>query len=209
MNSPAAIGSKLAVIGLLIVSALGFAVLDSRPAHATIVYLDATLDGAQAMSTCPGGSAGTGVGEFTYDDVTNQLQYWISFGGMSGAPTVAHFHGPAGPGMDAGIEFGIPDLTSPSTGTATLTATQETHLLSGLMYVNYHTAMCTGGEIRGQVVLGVGGSAGQPELDGAPLGASDSSGDGASALFVAIAAGSAAAFVVATGATLAWRRRAR
>ena len=37
------------------------------------------------------------------------------------------------------------------TGMATITGTQETQLLSDLWYINIHTSLYTGGEIRGQV----------------------------------------------------------
>jgi hypothetical protein len=36
-------------------------------------------------------------------------------------------------------------------GTATISATQETQLLGGLWYINIHSTFRTGGEIRGQV----------------------------------------------------------
>ena len=38
-------------------------------------------------------------------------------------------------------------------GTATVSATVETHLLAGLVYWNLHTSFRPGGEIRGQIVL--------------------------------------------------------
>jgi hypothetical protein len=37
-------------------------------------------------------------------------------------------------------------------GSATLTAAQETMLLSNLLYINIHSTFRPGGEIRGQVV---------------------------------------------------------
>jgi hypothetical protein len=40
-------------------------------------------------------------------------------------------------------------------GSATLSALNETRLLSGLMYFNIHSTFRTGGEIRGQVYAAV------------------------------------------------------
>lgn len=37
------------------------------------------------------------------------------------------------------------------TGSATISDTQEADLLAGLWYINIHTSMFPGGEIRGQV----------------------------------------------------------
>jgi hypothetical protein len=65
-----------------------------------------------------------------------------------------HFHGPALPGANAGVQVNvgaISGLASPSIGSATLSATQESQLLSGQWYLNVHSALSPGGEIRGQV----------------------------------------------------------
>jgi hypothetical protein len=68
--------------------------------------------------------------------------------------TNAHFHGPAPAGTDTGVQIQqlTPFTANPLTGTATLTAAQETMLLGGLMYYNIHTDFDASGEIRGQVV---------------------------------------------------------
>jgi hypothetical protein len=66
---------------------------------------------------------------------------------------MAHFHGPAPAGKNAGVVIPIPmdKLASPIEGQATLTAAQESDLLAGNWYFNVHTAKNPGGEIRGQV----------------------------------------------------------
>lgn len=169
--------------------------LGTQPASAATHNLVATINRAQAATTCPGAGPGTGSGTMTYNDVTNELSWNITFSGMSGPATAAHFHGPAGPGVDAGIQVTIGDLTSPSIGMATITEAQEADLLAGLYYINYHTVMCGGGEIRGQVVAAVGGIAELPDVEAAPLQQPDDASGVNSALIAGL---TALAIVVAT-----------
>jgi hypothetical protein len=182
--------------------------LAPETAFATHVRLVAKIDRAQAASTCPGAGPGTGLGIVDYDTTTNMLSWDITFSGMSGAPTVAHFHGPAAAGADAGIQVTIGDLTSPSVGSIAITEAQEGQLMSGLWYINYHSAMCTGGEIRGQVLVSaVGGVAELPDAPASPLQQPEND-SGANVGFIAgITAAAVATFgVIATGAWLARKR---
>lgn len=109
------------------------------------------LDGAQAGFPQ---SAGSGVGHVTYDDVTNQLNWTVTYQNLPTGVINSHFHGPALPGVQAGVV--VPQLNgfaSPQIGgPVTLTDTQESQLLGGLWYYNIHTNFAPGGEIRGQVV---------------------------------------------------------
>jgi hypothetical protein len=71
---------------------------------------------------------------------------------LSGDATAAHFHGPATPGVNAGVTVPMKaPLTSPITGEATLTPEQAADLMAGKWYFNVHTAANPGGEIRGQL----------------------------------------------------------
>jgi hypothetical protein len=173
------------------------------------------MDEAQALSTCAEGlgdppNNGGGTASVKYDANTNVLTWNITYANLSGAPNAAHFHGPASPGMDAGIQVTIDHTMNPTTGMATLTATQETQLLGGLWYVNYHTAACAGGEVRGQVTISsVGGVAELPGNDEASSAANVSS-DGADAGFIGgIAAVTSGLALLASGAWLARRRFTR
>jgi hypothetical protein len=84
---------------------------------------------------------------------TRVLTWTLSWSGLSGPATGAHFHGPALAGMNAAVVVPITGpLTSPVSGTATLTAEQAADLRNGKWYVNVHTAIYPGGEIRGQVM---------------------------------------------------------
>jgi hypothetical protein len=88
----------------------------------------------------------------TYDTQTKQLKWKVSYSGLSGPATAAHFHGPAEPGKNAGVMIPIQNIaTSPAEGSATLTDAQAADLMGGRLYVNVHTAANPGGEIRGQV----------------------------------------------------------
>lgn len=99
----------------------------------------------------------TGTINGTYNETTNTLNYTITWTGLSGPPTAAHFHGPADRNTAAGVVIPIqlPANATESgsvTGTATLTDQQETELLNEQWYYNIHTGQNPGGEIRGQVV---------------------------------------------------------
>jgi hypothetical protein len=110
----------------------------------------AALTGDQEVP--PTGSTGSGTAAVTLDRASNELAWRITYNGLSGPATAAHFHGPASPGSNAGVEVNLgDDLASPITGSTILTDTQEQQLQAGQWYVNVHTAAHPDGEIRGQV----------------------------------------------------------
>ncbi len=124
-------------------------------ANAATHSLSSTIDGAQANAGAGTGSPGTGSAAMTYDDVSGLFAWDIAWGGLQGVETVMHFHGPAGPGANAGVQvdFGnISGIASPSIGSTVINAQQGNDLLAGLWYINIHTTLFPGGEIRGQVV---------------------------------------------------------
>lgn len=127
--------------------ALGAAVAFAAPASAE--KLKATLDG---KSEVPATTSGTGTADLDYDAASKKLSWKVTYSGLSGPATAAHFHGPAEAGKNAGVAIAIPNATSsPVEGSATLTDAQAADLLAGKLYVNIHTAANPGGEIRGQV----------------------------------------------------------
>jgi hypothetical protein len=90
--------------------------------------------------------------EASFDAKTNMLNWTVTYAGLSGPATAAHFHGPAMPGANAGVVVPITGaLASPIKGSAVLTAAQAADLVAGKWYVNVHTAANPGGEVRGQV----------------------------------------------------------
>ncbi|HLG83101.1 MAG TPA: CHRD domain-containing protein [Bradyrhizobium sp.] len=130
------------------VFALGAAALLTGPVFAE--KMKATLDGKSEVP--PNASAATGTADIDYDPATKKLSWKLTYSGLSGPATAAHFHGPAEPGKNAGVAVAIPNAgTSPAEGSATLTDAQASDLEAGKYYVNVHTAANPGGEIRGQV----------------------------------------------------------
>ncbi len=139
-------------------SILAFALIGllAQPAvEATTFSLGASLDGAQEVP--PNASPGTGDATMTYDDVTNLLSWDILFQDLLAGTTAAHFHGPAAPGVNAGVQVPIPlggdfgQTAGELIGSAVISDLQEGQLLAGLWYINIHTQVFPGGEIRGQV----------------------------------------------------------
>ena len=131
---------------------LAAACLLAVSAHAETVRFGATMspDTEVPAKAAPGA---TGTATATLDTDTRKLDYDVRWSGLTGPATVAHFHGPAAPGKNAGVQVKLGDAnpTSPTTGSATLTQEQVTQLMAGDWYANVHTAANPGGEIRGQL----------------------------------------------------------
>jgi hypothetical protein len=125
--------------------------LISGASAATVKY-HATLDTKSEVP--PKSGPGTGEMNATLNTADKELTYTLTFQGLSGPATAAHFHGPADPGANAGVLVPIDGKSpkSPVHGTAKLTDAQIQELNSGKWYVNVHTAENPGGEIRGQVM---------------------------------------------------------
>jgi hypothetical protein len=137
--------STKTMLGML---ALGAAIAFSGPAFAD--KMKVSLDGKSQVP--PNTSAGTGTADLDYDTASKKLSWKITYSGLSGPVTAAHFHGPAAAGANAGVKVAIPNATSsPVEGSATLTDEQAADLMGGKYYINVHTAANPGGEIRGQV----------------------------------------------------------
>ncbi len=122
------------------------------------------MDGAQASTASPG----KGNGWVTFSDSSGvfSIAWRLTYGGLQGTYTMAHFHSLPGGGIEKTITF--TDSTSeeewvnpPDDFVA--------KLLRGKLYVNVHTTTAAGGEIRGGV-----GAAGEftatGTLDGAQAG---------------------------------------
>ncbi|XAH25764.1 CHRD domain-containing protein [Xylophilus sp. GW821-FHT01B05] len=116
------------------------------------VTLGATLTGAAEVP--PVQSSGTGTLQAWYSKETGSLRWRLTYTGLSGAATAAHFHGPAAVGANAGVlvPIGAP-YTGSQEGVSAITPAQASDLLAGRWYVNVHTQQHPGGEIRGQVTV--------------------------------------------------------
>lgn len=136
---------KTVLTSLALAATLAFA----GPAFAD--KMKAALDGKSEVPANT--SAGTGTADIDYDAASKKLSWKLTYSGLSGPATAAHFHGPAAAGANAGVAVAIPNATSsPVEGSATLTDAQAADLMAGKYYVNIHTAANPGGEIRGQVM---------------------------------------------------------
>ena len=120
-------------------------------ARADILNFNAAIDGPQADGCAGTGSAGTGTGTFTLDTETGLVNYNITFSGLSGTETVSHVHGPAAACAGANPAYNLPP-GDPKIGSTTLNASEQADMINGLHYVNIHSSINGGGEIRGQVL---------------------------------------------------------
>ena len=137
----------LKTLAVASIAAFAFAAI---PVLADEFKYTAMLTGA--VQTPAGAINGTGTLDATYDTDTKTLTWTITYEGLSGPVTAAHFHGPAKEGEDADPVVPLLDpLASPINGSAALTDDQYKDLSSGLWYLNLHTEKYPDGEIRGQV----------------------------------------------------------
>jgi hypothetical protein len=120
-------------------------------ASAATIDFHATMNGKSEVP--PNASTGSGDVMATLDTASKKLTYTMTYMGLSGPATAAHFHGPAEPGANAGVAVPIGNNPpSPDSNTVTLTDAQMQDLEAGKLYANVHTAAHPGGEIRGQMV---------------------------------------------------------
>jgi CHRD domain-containing protein len=117
----------------------------------------ATIDFRATMSAKsevpPNASTGSGDVLATLDTAKKTLNYTLTYMGLTGPATAAHFHGPAASGANAGVVVPIgTNPPSPVSNTATLTDAQIKDLEAGQWYANVHTKANPGGEIRGQMM---------------------------------------------------------
>ena len=138
--------SKVFALGAF---AIGACVAISGPAFAEKMAMKVNLTGAAEVPANT--SPGKGTADVTYDTATKLLTWKVTYSGLTGPATMAHFHGPAEPGKNASVVIPFKDAASGTEGSATLTDAQAADLLAGKMYINVHTEANKGGEIRGQV----------------------------------------------------------
>ena len=129
--------------------AIGACAALSGPALAEKMTMKVNLTSAAEVP--PNTSPGKGTADVTYDTASKMLTWKVTYSGLTGPATMAHFHGPAAAGKNAAVLIPFKDAASGAEGSATLTDAQAADLIAGKMYINIHTEANKGGEIRGQV----------------------------------------------------------
>jgi hypothetical protein len=126
------------------------AFIAATPALAETVNFKVDLKAANEVPPVVGKGLGTAV--VTYDTASKKLTWKITYAGLTGNATAAHFHGPAAADKNAPVVLPfVGNLASPIEGSATITDAQAADILAGNWYINVHTAENKPGEIRGQV----------------------------------------------------------
>ncbi|MCB9845080.1 MAG: CHRD domain-containing protein [Phycisphaeraceae bacterium] len=132
---------------------LAFSLLTVAGARAELVSFEFPLDGAQ--ETPPVDTPGFGLGRVVLDTDTRLVIIEGEFHDLESVAVASHLHGLAPPGQ-AGpavitltVDFATDGMFF---GEGTVSQEFVDGLLAGMTYVNVHTLLHQGGEIRGQVV---------------------------------------------------------
>lgn len=155
------------------------------PAPVAIVIRSASLAGAQESP--PVTSTATGRGAVVVNPTTKGITGGMTFSGLAPSAGGHHIHqAPSGsPNQNGPVIIGL--VLAPGATTATvpagtiLTDAQYAALLAGELYFNVHTAANPGGEIRGQINVQGGVTAGLATMTSAqevPSNASTAAGQG-------------------------------
>lgn len=112
------------------------------------------LDGAQEAP--PNASPGVGVADVSFDDVSGQMVVSNgAFSGLIGTSSDAHVHGFSDPNVASGVLFPLtftPGVTAGEfSGSGTIA--NIAGMMNNLTYINIHSSVFGGGEIRGQIII--------------------------------------------------------
>ncbi len=128
---------------------------------ATSLHFEASLGSAQEVP--PDTFKGGGTAVVVLNKGRGQIDYWITYRGLSDSAIAGHFHtgaaGVPGPVVRGIITGKAPKSTTLNgswkftDGTQPLTNALIDSLIAGHVYLNIHTPVKPGGEIRGQLVL--------------------------------------------------------
>jgi CHRD domain len=128
-------------------------------AKKTVLYEKKGIVMSGAQETPAITSPALGTLDVFYIKGTKTLSYTINWSGLTGNPVGMHVHGLAPTGFAAPVlqNISTTGLTASGSRSGTLlvdgVVIKEESLLSGLYYINIHTATFPGGEIRGQIVF--------------------------------------------------------
>ena len=155
--------------GLSLVALLGTCAMASEPIH-----ISANLRGFNEVPSKF--TAGTASFRATIDQTAQTITFTMTFSNLTGPPIASHIHF-AQPNVNGGIQVffcdGAGHTACPTTASGTISGTVHAAdvidagqgigagdfndlvkaILAGKTYVNIHTAMFPGGEIRGQITV--------------------------------------------------------
>ncbi len=116
--------------------------------------VNSTASGANEVP--PVVSAGTATVTGTYDAATSMITITVNYSGLSSGLAAAHLHAGA-TGSNGPVIVNLAPTTGATSGTISGTfpvmAADEAGLLAGDVYINLHTPVNPGGELRGQLTL--------------------------------------------------------
>ena len=113
------------------------------------------LGGDQEVPANNSGAKGTA--DVSYNKETKMLSYTVNYNGLTEKASMAHIHGTAPKGANAGVVHDLTDKLQKETSGSFSDSVmidgklKEDSLLSGFYYFNIHTPKHPAGEIRGQI----------------------------------------------------------
>jgi hypothetical protein len=116
-----------------------------------------TIQLTSAQEVPANNSTGSGTADVTYNKDSKMLSYTINWNGLTGDATMAHIHGTAAKGANAGVKHDLTNMLKKSASGSFADSVKvgdeikEDSLMSGFYYFNIHTKKNPGGEIRGQI----------------------------------------------------------
>lgn len=132
------------------------AVTDNSAAVSNIVTKQITLSSDQEVPA--NSSAATGTADISYNKDSKTLTYTVTYSGLTDKASMAHIHGTAAKGANAGVKHDLTGVLQKETSGSFTDSVKidasgiaEDSLISGFYYFNIHTPKNPGGEIRGQI----------------------------------------------------------
>lgn len=118
-------------------------------------FYTANLDGLQEVP--PNASPGFGSAFLALNAAQDQITVDLNWQDLLAPALAAHIHGPAGPGSNAPVLFTLAGVAGHTTGASpgnifSVTSGQVADLQAGNWYIDIHTSVFPGGEIRGQFI---------------------------------------------------------
>jgi len=138
--------NKLVSTGKILALA-ALVVMGSAAAPRAATIFTANIDGISSGTPSPG----TGTATLTLNDDETEVAYTIEFSGLLGSEVAAHFHNGVA-GTTGPVLFGLA-AGSPKIGVWPVGPVEVGHLFDGAVYVNIHTDLYPGGEIRGDIAF--------------------------------------------------------